>query len=84
MYPRLLQRLRDNQREKAKVQPKAKQEAWHTALDQIVDDRQSETYRDALLKEKRVREEAERKAKEVDATVRDKEQPCSLQSSSLT
>ena len=43
-------------------------------FDQIVDDKQSDMYRDALLKEKRVREEAERKAKEVDAQVRVKEQ----------
>ena len=71
---------------KAKGQPKAKQEAWHTVLDQIVDDQQSEMYRDALLKEKRVREEAERKGKErrLMQTSVVRNNSCSLQSSSLS
>ena len=30
---------------KAKGPPKAKQEAWYTALDQLIEDRQSEMYR---------------------------------------
>ena len=73
MCQRLLQRVRET-KGKAKGQPKAKQEAWHTALDRIIDDQQSEMHRDALIKEKRAREEAERKTKAVDAQVRVKDQ----------
>ncbi|MFM7978180.1 MAG: hypothetical protein ACKPKO_02595, partial [Candidatus Fonsibacter sp.] len=40
----------------------------------LVEDQQSEMYRDALFKEKRLREEADKKAREADATIRDKEQ----------
>ena len=50
-------------------------------LDQIIEDQQSEMYRDVLIKEKRVREEAERRAREavqmkqeVDAKIREKDQ----------
>ena len=48
---------------KAKGQPHAKQDTWHNVLDQISEDQQSEMCRDALVKEKTVREGAERRAR---------------------
>ena len=74
LVPQTAAKGKEKPKEKAKRQPKAKQEAWHTALDRIIDDQQSEMHRDALIKEKRGREEAERKTKAVDAQVRLKEQ----------
>ena len=74
LVPQTAAKGKEKPKEKAKRQPKAKQEAWHTALDRIIDDQQSEMHRDALIKEKRGREEAERKTKADDAQVRVKEQ----------
>jgi hypothetical protein len=74
LLPKTVAKGKGKPKGKAKGQPKAKQEAWHTALDRIIDDQQSEMHRDALIKEKRGREEAERKSKAADAQVRLQEQ----------
>ena len=73
LVPKTVAKGKGKPKGKAKGQPKAKQEAWHTALDRIIDDQQSEMHRDALIKEKRAREEAERKTKAADAQVRVKD-----------
>ena len=74
LVPKTVAKGKEKPKGKAKGQSKAKQEAWHTALDRIIDDQQSEMHRDALIKETRAREDAERKTKAADAQVRVKEQ----------
>ncbi|MFM7983474.1 MAG: hypothetical protein ACKPKO_29530 [Candidatus Fonsibacter sp.] len=42
---------------------KRRQKACNSVFDKVVEDQQSEMYRDALFKEKRLREESDKKSK---------------------
>ena len=60
LAPRTVAEGKEKPKGKAKGHPKTKQEAWHTALDRIIDNQQSEMYRDEMIKEKQARGEAEK------------------------